>query len=123
MWHSATWHFSASGAEWITSDEVSFDWLYQGKGRGSHSSASMGGPAPTCKKGKNAARAAAAAASAAAAVAAAAAAAAASEAQCSNDTVDAAQQMLVAVVEGHSQRLEDTIQLFVQSSHASAREV
>lgn len=80
------------------------------------------------KKSKAAAKAAAAtaksqAAAAAAAADAAAADAAANEARCDTSGADAAQEMLLAVVEGHPERLQDSLHLLLRTAQAHAQEV
>lgn len=75
------------------------------------------------KKGKAAAKAAAAAAKSQAAAAAAAADAAANEARCDASGADAAQEMLLAVVEGHPDRLQDSLHLLLRTAQAHAQEV
>ncbi len=75
------------------------------------------------KKNKAAAKAAAATAKSQAAAAAAAADAAANEARCDTSGADAAQEMLLAVVEGHPERLQDSLHLLLRTAQAHAQEV
>ena len=78
------------------------------------------------KKAKAAAKAAAtkeAAAAKQAAATALAEAAAQDELRCDVSGADAAQEMLLAVVEGHPERLQDAMQLLVQTAQANATEV
>lgn len=85
--------------------------------KGNDNSSAAQAPTPSGKKAKSAAKAAAAAQRSSAE------AAAASEARCADDSADVAQEMLLAVVEGHPQRLYDTMQLLLKSARSSSREV
>lgn len=80
--------------------------------------------APGGRKAKAAAKAAAAAAAAAAkAQATAVAEAASNDARCDISGADAAQEMLLAVVEGHPERLQDAMQLLLRTAQSHAQEV
>lgn len=85
--------------------------------QGKDASPAAPAPPPVGKKAKSAAKAAAAAQRSSAE------AAAASEARCTDDSADVAQEMLLAVVEGHPQRLYDTMQLLLKTARSSSREV